>query len=755
MSSNKHQLRTKSTVATRTLLKKIGYSGAILAMVVALNNSFSGLFNQQYMLIQAGNTLAVGGDLVNEDTLIIEGHLELSGDLINQEFMDCGNCQDGMVTFTNSYQNPQTIGGISPINLYQIKVLTSGGIDLENEVKIRHKVFFTGGGMRSERGNPNYFLHLFDSASIEGLSDSLHVNGYVGYTGDSTFTFPIGDGQSLRPVTIEPAGGSGFYQAAYFPHDPNQNTALAGSPFPRTAMDVSQLGAIHEQEYWDINGTEIGILTFTWNPGSHINQWLNDLQELVVVGWNGTRWESLGQTALNGDINQGSISSMPVVPNDYQAYTLGSSGSCGGNLTRLADIGLQADMGQSWNVSFGDYDNDGYEDVFVGEFFHWKGNYLYKNNQDGTFSRVSVGDLTSDKGATGGSTWGDFDNDGDLDIFVANVVRADNHLYENNGDGTFTRLDAGDVSHYAGYCHNASWVDYNNDGLLDIFASDYMPTRYNQLYHNNGDGTFSSATDNPIALEAKFSMGATWGDYDNDGLLDLFVPNGRNAHNSLYHNDGNGKFTKIASGPVVTDGGNSGGSSWADVDNDGDLDLYVTNASNQPNFFYLNQGDGTFVKNTTSIIATEAGHSHGSAWGDIDNDGDQDLYVTNDQNKVNRLYLNDGSGNFTLAAGGINSDTDNSFAAAFADIDNDGDLDLLSGNVNEINTLYQNQSSLCSNWKCIKLVGTKSNRAAIGAKIRVKATVNGQSFWQLREISGQTGGGSSAQNSLKAHFGLG
>ncbi|MEL6672784.1 MAG: FG-GAP-like repeat-containing protein [Bacteroidota bacterium] len=423
--------------------------------------------------------------------------------------------------------------------------------------------------------------------------------------------------------------------------------------------------------------------------------------------------------------------------------------------SKPTNTGLTTDVGDSWGISWGDYDNDGFDDAFVSEGYHWWPSWLYHNNGDGTFTRITSGALVNDKGFAGGGTWGDYDNDGDLDIFVANNVRSDNHLYQNNGNGTFTRVDAGEISHYGGYCHNAAWVDYDNDGYLDMFVSDYMPTKYNLLYHNNGDGTFTRATDNAIALEAKFSMGATWADYDNDGLQDLFVPNGRNQNNSLYHNDGNGKFTKITTGDIVNDGGNSGGCAWGDYDNDGDMDLYVTNASDQDNFFYVNNGNGTFTKNTTALIATEGGHSHASEWADIDNDGDLDLFVTNDQNNKNHLYMNNGDGTFSKKKTQINEDLDNSFAAAYSDIDNDGDLDLLVANRAATNTFYLNDGGNCNNWKCLKLIGNKANKSGIGARIRVKATINGQTYWQIREISGQTGGGASAQSTLRAYFGLG
>ncbi|MEM6342252.1 MAG: FG-GAP-like repeat-containing protein [Bacteroidota bacterium] len=424
--------------------------------------------------------------------------------------------------------------------------------------------------------------------------------------------------------------------------------------------------------------------------------------------------------------------------------------------SRGVNTGLETDLGNSWGASWGDFDGDGDEDLLVPEYNHWDGSHLYRNNGDGTFTSVSGGSLTSETGSNVGATWADYDNDGDLDVFMANNVRAENRIYRNDGTGNFDVPDVGDLNDYNGYCHSPTWVDYDNDGHLDVFVAEYMPTRFNQLYSNAGNGTFAAAEGNPIILEATFSMGGAWGDYDNDGLVDLFISNSWDNNNSLYHNDGNGRFTQITSGNIVNDGGNSLGASWADYDNDGDLDLYVTNASNQANFFYENNGDGTFSKNTSSLIATETGHSFGSSWFDADNDGDLDLYVVNDNGNANRLYMNDGGGDFSLPTDIYpNEDLENSSAIAVADFDNDGDLDMfVANNNNSANTLYINDKGNCNSWKCFSLEGTVSNRSAIGAKVHVKANIYGQDVWQMREIMSQTGG-ISAQNTLKAYFGLG
>lgn len=457
-------------------------------------------------------------------------------------------------------------------------------------------------------------------------------------------------------------------------------------------------------------------------------------------------------------------------PGDYVRVLVGGQEVCGTVLPTLAmaydpsfkfqkneTSGLTSESEDNWSVAWVDFNNDDFEDVFVTNYDVNEPNTLFKNNGDGTFSEVTnAGDLTTDLGGSVSSTWGDYDNDGNIDVFISNNIGAVNALYHNNGDETFTKITTGDIANYSGYCHNASWGDYDNDGYLDLFVSEYFPTKFNLLYHNNGDGTFTLATNNPISQEASYSIGATWGDYDNDGDLDLFIPNTNNQVNSLYRNDGNGAFTKITTGDIVADETSSVGSSWGDYNNDGYLDLFVANASDQNNLLYENNGDGTFTKITTGPVVNDGGHSHGSAWGDLDNDGDLDLMVTNDQGGNNFFYTNDGNGNFEKLDNILNTDLSNSFGTAFGDYDNDGDLDLYVANhSNEQNDFYTNSKGSCNGWTCFNLLGTQSNSSAIGAKVKVKATINGNPVWQLREITGQSGGGAGGQNSLKVLFGLG
>jgi hypothetical protein len=210
------------------------------------------------------------------------------------------------------------------------------------------------------------------------------------------------------------------------------------------------------------------------------------------------------------------------------------------------------------------------------------------------------------------------------------------------------------------------------------------------------------------------SAAVAWGDYDNDGFLDAFISINPQGKNLLYHNNGDGTFTLVTNSVIGSEIGSSTGCAWGDYDNDGWLDLFVARTGTDSNFnivahennwLYHNNGDGTFTKVTSGSLVNEIGPSFGAAWGDYDNDGFVDLFVSNGfiiSSANNFLYHNNGNSN---------------------------------------------------NWINFRLVGTVSNRSAIGAKVRVKATISGKTFWQMREISGGSGHGS--QNDLRANFGLG
>jgi hypothetical protein len=435
----------------------------------------------------------------------------------------------------------------------------------------------------------------------------------------------------------------------------------------------------------------------------------------------------------------------------------------GANLFRKITTGPHTTtLSDSRSVSFVDVNDDGLDDLFItnGPEAGAK-NLLYLSQGGGRFSAVTTGDIVSNADAFDGATFADADNDGDLDAYAVTWYGHKNYLYFGNGDGTFTYLPNAAPSLVLTHSETTSWGDYDNDGLVDLYVTNSGGTKKNLLFHNDGGGAFTPGTAGAPVTDVHTSRSVNWTDFDNDNDLDLFVSNEGTQPDDLYRNDG-GTFTPLAMGGSRS----SMSSSWGDVDNDGDLDLFVANSlffSQQNNQFFLNDGDGTFTEVTTGPLVTDGGSSYGSNFGDYDNDGDLDLVVANgflNGQIVNFLYQNDGHGNFTRDLQSIeNLNTPCSYGVAWGDADNDGFLDLgiatckNSGTSPPPPNLFYLNDGNCHNWLKIKPEGTLSNRSAIGAKVWVTATIGGQTVTQLREISAQSG--HCGQNSLTAHFGLG
>jgi hypothetical protein len=465
-------------------------------------------------------------------------------------------------------------------------------------------------------------------------------------------------------------------------------------------------------------------------------------------------------------------------------------------------------------VALLDYDGDGYLDIY---FVNGAGmpslvkqgpqynNRLYRNNHNLTFTDVT------DKAGVGGAGYGigvaagDYDNDGWPDLFVANVNG--NQLFHNNGDGTFT-----DVTKKAGVTGGlyrgkkmwsvaAAWLDYNNDGLLDLFVSNYCrwdpateppcyangqngqrvtcDPRYctplpNTLYRNNGDGTFTDVSaQTGIAEHLGRGMGVAVADYDGDGYPDIFVAND-NASNQLFHNIHGERFEEVAleAGVAFGDAGNvlSGmGVDFRDVRNDGLPSLWMTAIEKQGFPLYINLGHGQFA-DKTSAAGLEMDTFEMSGWGngiaDFDNDGWKDLFVARsniDSNvhqfsprlyeEPNALFRNLGNGKFQNVSATAGADFQIPGAhrgLAFGDLDNDGRMDAVVGVLNGQAKIFHNTTRNGNHWIMLKLTGAKSNRMGIGAKIRV-TTADGAV--QYNHVSTSMGYASSSDP--RAHFGLG
>jgi hypothetical protein len=464
-------------------------------------------------------------------------------------------------------------------------------------------------------------------------------------------------------------------------------------------------------------------------------------------------------------------------------------------------------------VALLDYDGDGYLDVYLvnGAAIpslkkespaYW--NRLFHNNHDGTFTDVTEKAGVAGAGYGMGVAVGDYDNDGWPDLFVANVTV--NQLFHNNGDGTFT-----DVTANAGlegatldgkkmWSAGAGWFDYNNDGLLDLFVVNYCkwevnhdpyctigggargychpqyyaPT-HNSLYRNNGDGTFTDVSgETGIASQFGKGMSVSFADYDGDGFLDAFVANDT-TRNYLFHNVDGKKFEEVGSFAGVAYGSNGAalsgmGSDFRDVNNDGLPDIWHTAVEFETFPLYENRGHGDFADQTVNSGLARL-TSQMSGWGngifDFDNDGWKDLIVarSNVLDNISRLvperqypernslFRNLGNGKFEDASSGAGPD----FAkeaphrgVAFGDLDNDGRVDAVVTVLNGAAKLFHNVSDSANHWILLKLVGSKSNRMGIGAQVRI-TTEDGRSQWN--EVTTAVGYASSSDS--RVHFGVG
>jgi hypothetical protein len=429
--------------------------------------------------------------------------------------------------------------------------------------------------------------------------------------------------------------------------------------------------------------------------------------------------------------------------------------------TKITTGPVVSTPGDSRSVNWIDVNNDGYVDLFISNGPQGgQDNMLYLNNGTGGFTAIVTDTIVKDNQPSDGASWADCDNDGDLDCYVVNWYNTSNLFYTNDSAGTFTKV-SGVVNTSGGYCETASWGDYDNDGFLDLYVTNSAGVNKNLLFHNNGDNTFTKILTGAEVTDIFDSRSVNWTDIDNDGDLDLFVTNENNQNENIYRNDGGGIFTKLIAGPLLNDGGNTMSSSWGDYDNDGDLDVFLANEGGS-NALFRNDGNFIFTKITADTVSNTNAHSFSCSWSDIDNDGDLDLFVTNGfyttTLQLNFLYLNNGNGTFTRidnTAPAIDSSW--SYGCAFGDYDNDGFEDLAIATVrfngaDEPDLLYHNDGN-SNNWITVRLVGTTTNKSAIGTKIRVCAIINGNLAWQMREISAQTS--YCGENDLRAHFGLG
>jgi hypothetical protein len=424
-----------------------------------------------------------------------------------------------------------------------------------------------------------------------------------------------------------------------------------------------------------------------------------------------------------------------------------------------------------------DYNNDGCADVFftngaaipslkksTPEF----SNRLYRNNCDMTFTDVTKEAGVAGEGYSMAAAAGDFDNDGFTDLFVAGVDR--NILYRNRGDGHFEEVT--DKAGVGGgrpkpWSVSSGWVDYDNDGWLDLFVTNYVawdaasephcgngeqpfychPSQYrglpNQLFHNNHDGTFTDVSvKSGIGAHVGKGMGVAFADMDGDGLTDIFVAND-SMRSFLFHNEGGGRFREIGleAGVALRDDGAAiagMGADWRDLNNDGHPDVAVSGMINDGFLLFRNLGGGRGFEDDSERSGLAIGTRQFTGWGlglyDFDNDGWKDVFFAmahftqlgkflgRDAALANRVFRNDGGGRLvdvSASAGGDFQRSALNRGVAFADFDNDGRIDAVVSCINGPAKFFRNVTGGGAHWLAVKLRGVKANRQGLGAKVRM------------------------------------
>jgi hypothetical protein len=700
----------------------------------------------------------------------------------------------------------QVLTNVAPKQVLTVTEQGAGILPLQQPLVVSSNLTFRAS---STLASPLRYQWRFNGADLPGQTNAVLVVADAQSTNLGQYTVFVSTADGLQSMSSMPALAT-WSGTAVIESVPAAQVAIAGSDASFSVLTRPSSGNTLKYQ-WRFNGTALPAATnaslvltnitlkdagtysviVSNSTGAVINDKASltvaqmqsssaslggtaSLQE-IVAGLSPTQFEwRLDGVPITGGTNSSLVISnaQPINVGQYSVVVIVATGSVTNfapalvidpTFTKITTGPPVTDRGSTWGCSWGDYDGDGYPDLFVAR--HLGGlSAIYHNNGDGTFTTITNTPFAQQPDAWITGAWADLDNDGRADLVTARLGESA-IVYFNNVDGTFSPVQVPERMP-----NNVAPIDYNQDGQLDLVLGgsiEWPAPGRSLFYRNNGDRTFTGVGTNDVGAIANFVMAgsATCVDYDDDGSVDVFCANWAGS-SALYHNDGTGRFEPVTNlvfqSHVVL-------GAWGDYDNDGRLDLCAVSAGDSfvldpgTTFVYKNLGGGKFEQ--AAIGQSVHGQYFTASWADYDNDGFLDLFLTSVVSGKNTLYHNNGDGTFTrITTGSYLTDVSTgiygsagSWAALWFDYDNDGFLDLyvlsnnIEGTADATNFLYHNNGN-SNAWLKVKLIGTVSNRDAVGAKVRVQATYAGQERWQRRDI---TGGDVYGGNQLYAHFGLG